>query len=134
MIYSITYHLHWNYMNLASVQSNFIAFWIGQVTIFRSLVPDKWLKYYFGEPCVHDQTHPLNIIGVFKPMGWEFENYLKYASLCQTLNADVIVDRIQVINPLLLADGHTSQQGLCFCRYHKEKQNGGRAQLIRSWR
>ena len=39
------------------------------------------------------------VIGVIKPTGWEFENYLKYASLCRHLIADRIVDMIEVINP-----------------------------------
>ena len=45
--------------------------------------------------CINDQTHTLNIIGVIKSTGWEFENYLKYAYLCQHLIADVIIDRIE---------------------------------------
>ena len=49
--------------------------------------------------CINDQTHTLNIIGVIKSTGWEFENYLKYAYLCQHLIADVIIDRIEAINP-----------------------------------
>jgi len=36
---------------------------------------------------------------------------MKYASLCQHLIADVIVDRIEAINPNYWLYGHTSQQG-----------------------
>ena len=59
---------------------------------------------------IHDQAHPLNIIGVIKSTDWEFENYLKYASLCRHLIADRIVDRIEVINPHYCLYVRTSQQ------------------------
>jgi len=43
------------------------------------------------------------------------ESYLNFASLCQHL-ADVIVDRVEAINPHYWLYGHTSQQGpFCFC-------------------
>jgi len=48
---------------------------------------------------IHDHTHTLNIIGVIKSTWLEFKNFLKYASLCRHLIVDVIVDRIEVINP-----------------------------------
>ena len=52
---------------------------------------------------IHEQTHTLNIIGVIKSTGLEFENYLKYASLCRPVIADEIVDKIRGHKPSLLA-------------------------------
>jgi len=50
--------------------------------------------FFTNKHMPHDQTNPLNIIGVIKLTGLEFENYLIYAPLCRPLIANVIVHRI----------------------------------------
>ena len=51
MIYSITYHLHWNYMKRISI-SNFtysegqVTFWIGQVTFNQESSPGQVTDFF----------------------------------------------------------------------------------------
>ena len=77
--------------------------------------------------CFDKRTRASGVRRLYRTLtGREFENYLKYASLCGPLIADVIVDRIEAINPHYWLYGHTSQQGP-FIFVITTKQNGGRA-------
>ena len=77
--------------------------------------------------CFDKRTRASGVRRLYRTLtGREFENYLKYASLCWHLIADVIVDRIEAINPTTGCMVILHSRGP-FVFVITTKQNGGRA-------